>query len=325
MASILKVKDRWRCLIRRKGHSICKTFRTKGQAEEFARKIEAQIDDGQPVAWEKTTVSTLIRKYRKLRDHARPILDTSNEHYQLRTIERHLGKHEAAKITVEDLIDFATARRAEGAGLYAVNMDISKLGTVFRYAGDNLPDIIGKARPKLTYLGLMGGGGKRERRPTEDEIRRIVGAVKQPYADAILFAIATAMRRGEICRIRWEDIDEKKKLVIIRGRKHPRVKAGNDEAVPLLKEAWAIVQRQPKSEDGRIFPIHEQTISKLFTNTCRELSIPDLHFHDLRHEGTSRLFEEGYSIEQVALVTGHRSWNNLRRYANLRPEDLHED
>jgi site-specific recombinase XerD len=53
------------------------------------------------------------------------------------------------------------------------------------------------------------------------------------------------------------------------------------------------------------------------------LSIPNLHFHDLRHEGTSRLFEEGFEIQQVALVTGHKDWRHLRRYTNLRPEDLH--
>jgi integrase len=40
---------------------------------------------------------------------------------------------------------------------------------------------------------------------------------------------------------------------------------------------------------------------------CRDLDIEDLHFHDLRHEGTSRLFEAGFSIEQASLVTGHKT------------------
>jgi site-specific recombinase XerD len=53
------------------------------------------------------------------------------------------------------------------------------------------------------------------------------------------------------------------------------------------------------------------------------LKIIDLHFHDLRHEGTSRLFEAGFSIEQVALVTGHKDWKMLRRYTHLKPEGLH--
>jgi site-specific recombinase XerD len=53
------------------------------------------------------------------------------------------------------------------------------------------------------------------------------------------------------------------------------------------------------------------------------LKIEDLHFHDLRHEGTSRLFEAGFSIQQVALVTGHKDWKMLRRYTHLKPETLH--
>jgi len=55
------------------------------------------------------------------------------------------------------------------------------------------------------------------------------------------------------------------------------------------------------------------------------LGIEDLHFHDLRHEATSRLFEQGYSIEQVATVTLHESWQELKRYTQLRPETLHRD
>jgi len=43
----------------------------------------------------------------------------------------------------------------------------------------------------------------------------------------------------------------------------------------------------------------------------------------VRHEGTSQLFEAGYEIQQVTLVTGHRKWDNLRRYTQLKPEDLH--
>ena len=44
---------------------------------------------------------------------------------------------------------------------------------------------------------------------------------------------------------------------------------------------------------------------------------------DLRHEGTSRLFEAGFAIEQVALVTGHKDWKMLRRYTHLKRESLY--
>jgi integrase len=90
-----------------------------------------------------------------------------------------------------------------------------------------------------------------------------------------------------------------------------------------LPRAWEIVQSRPR-DDELIFPIHPQTLSKYFTEACKTLGIPDLHLHDFRHEGTSALFESGIPIEKVALVTGHKSWVNLRRYTNLKPESLHE-
>jgi integrase len=59
-------------------------------------------------------------------------------------------------------------------------------------------------------------------------------------------------------------------------------------------------------------------ISTNFTRACQLLGIIDLHFHDLRHEGISRLFEMGKTIPQVAAVSGHRSWSSLQRYTHLR-------
>jgi integrase len=52
------------------------------------------------------------------------------------------------------------------------------------------------------------------------------------------------------------------------------------------------------------------------------LAIKDLHFHDLRHEATSRLFERKFSIVEVQQVTLHESWKTLQRYVNLNPGDV---
>src|SRR5450830_1490738 len=100
-----------------------------------------------------------------------------------------------------------------------------------------------------------------------------------------------------------------------------REKAGNDQEVPLLGEAFDIVKRQPAGD--LIFPVTEGTVSTIFPRACNALRIVDLKFHDLRHEGVSRLFEQGYSIEQVALVSGHRDWKMLARYTQIRAKDLH--
>jgi integrase len=118
--------------------------------------------------------------------------------------------------------------------------------------------------------------------------------------------------------------------LLIRNRKDPRRKKGNDQRIPLLDvsgyDACKIIEEQARFSnirEGRIFPYNGRSVGTAFRRQCRELKIDDLHFHDLRHEGTSRLFEAGFSIEQVALVTGHKDWKMLRRYTHLKPETLH--
>jgi len=259
VASILQVKGKWRALVRRKGHSpICKTHRTKAEAERWARGIETQLDAGVPVQAEGVSVGDLIATYRKLRDGSRPIRDDSNEHYMLKCLGRLLGSADARQLSVDDLVAFAQQRKDEGAGPYTINMDLSKLGTVLRFTSAArrlaLPDAVGAARPLLAHLGLIGGGGRRERRPTEDELTRIEAHLRQErgnvYADAVLFSVATAMRRGEVCALAWADIDRERRLALIRNRKDPRKKVGNDQWVPLLPAAWTILTRQPEGIVG---------------------------------------------------------------------------
>ena len=140
-------------------------------------------------------------------------------------------------------------------------------------------------------------------------------------------ALASGMRLGEICGLEWRDLDEAGKTVIIRNRKHPTQKAGNDSIVPLLNvtgfDAFQIVQRQPRGE-RRIFPYSAKTISSVFPRAIAKLKLKDLHFHDLRHEAVSRLFAMGFPIHQVALVSGHRDWTMLKRYTHVRAADVHE-
>jgi integrase len=146
----------------------------------------------------------------------------------------------------------------------------------------------------------------------------------------VKFAIATAMRQEEICRVTWDDLNTRTKMLLIRDRKDPREKKGNDQRIPLLSvsgyDAVALIEAQRElrtNADDRIFPFNHRSAGTAFRRACQDLKIEDLHFHDLRHEGTSRLFEAGFAIEQVSLVTGHKDWKMLRRYTHLKPESLH--
>jgi len=322
-------------LIRRKGHKpLCRTFKTAKEADKFARRAESDLEVGRPVVGGSgTTVADAVQAFRDLREGRRPIKPTSNEEYMLRHLSDPdgIGQVQIERLTPQRIAEWCRLRADDGAGPYTVGMEISKLATVLKYAAISLhavlPDVVGAARPLLEYSGLIGPGESRTRRPTPEELDAVLARLGPTMADAVRFAVATAMRRGEICRILWSDVDEERRLVLIRDRKHPKRTKGNHQLVALIDrtgfDAWAILNRQPKI-DARIFPLTPETVSDDFAAACRAAGVDDLHFHDMRHEATSRLFESGMSIEQVALITGHADWRNLKRYVQLKPESVHD-
>jgi integrase len=99
--------------------------------------------------------------------------------------------------------------------------------------------------------------------------------------------------------------------------KNPGEKIGNNVWCYLPPEALQIILSMPKRFE-EIFPYSGDAIGTNFTRACQFLEIIDLHLHDLRHDGVSRLFEIGRNIPQVAAVSGHRSWSSLKRYTHLR-------
>ncbi len=137
------------------------------------------------------------------------------------------------------------------------------------------------------------------------------------------FAVYSARREDEICRLRWADNDPASRTGLVRDLKHPEHKQGNHKRFRYTQEAWEIVQRQPRTSEF-IFPYRAASIKEGFRRACEHLRIADLHFHDLRHEATSRLFERGHEIHEVQQFTLHATWQQLKRYTHLRPEQIKE-
>ena len=333
MASITRRGNRWRALVRKIVPSRSKTFDTKSSAQRWATQLEADIDSGASRGTAPTrgiTVADLIDRYvREIKPRKR--WGHSKEANLVR-LRRDCGHWKAQQITATQIIDYCTERAEQNAGPATVNGDLSYLGSVLRVARSvwrlDVPDVTKDARMALGLVGIIGKSQQRDRRPTQSELDRLCDYFARslrktiPMDDIVRFAVTTAMRLGEIVNIKWEDVDVESRTVLIRDRKHPTEKLGNNQKVPLLFESDLIVMRQPRNSD-RVFPFNAQSCSRAFQRATAALGIADLTFHDLRHEGTTRLFEAGFRIEQVALVTGHRDWSMLRRYVQLRAEDLH--
>ena len=273
------------------------------------------------IRWYIDTFETISRWQRSKQTH-------------LEYLERHaLGKTNALKLSSADLIRHVQSRRAGGAGPATVINDLIWIGVVLRAAKSVRelpvnPDIVQQARTACGELRLIGKPRKRTRRPTADELARLREHFKGrdqrasiPMRAIMDFAVASARRESEICRLEWRDNDEAAQTGMVRDAKHPTGKDGNHRRFKYTAEAWALVTAQPRTNEY-IFPYDPKSIGAAFTRACHLLGIQDLRFHDLRHEATSRLFERGYQIHEVAQFTLHESWNELKRYTNLRPENL---
>jgi integrase len=334
---------RWQVQVRRKGKSASETFLRRDHAREWANEAENQVDRG------RSPIGKRARKTKSFADLIDLHIDDMKEvgkppgrskSATLEMLQRELAAFKAPELDRERLIKFGRDRAKQGAGPVTLSMDIGAIRLVISHAiavhGLELSvEPVDMARIALKRLGLIGKSNERDRRPTGDEIDLLLKHFQSnkqqiPMARVIKFAIATAMRQEEIFRVSWSDLNKPTKMLAIRDRKDPRQKKGNDQEIPLLAvsgyDAQALIEEQAlqrKDGDDRIFPYNHKSAGTAFTRACRTLEIKDLHFHGLRHEGTSRLFEDGLAIQQVALVTGHRDWKMLRRYTHLKPSSLH--
>ena len=239
-----------------------------------------------------------------------------------------LAELDALRLTSQQLIGHVKERRQDGAGPATVANDIIWLRIACKAVrvSKGVPidlQVIDDASFICRSEGLIDKAKTRKRRPTLEELNKICrhydsadSRQQIPMLDVVLFALFSSRRQEEICRIQWDDLESDSRRVLVRKMKHPRKKV--DTWVFLTPEAWKIIQRQSKKvKESRIFPYNSKSISASFTRACKVLGIKDLHFHDLRHEGVSWLFECGNDIPRVSSISGHRSWSSLERYTHL--------
>jgi integrase len=94
--------------------------------------------------------------------------------------------------------------------------------------------------------------------------------------------------------------------------------------IPVTQEALKVIKAHAgKRNDGRVFPgLNHRSVSARFTRSCQALNIEDLHFHDLRHYALTNFAKKGLSLPELSLISGHKSYDMLKRYVNLKASDL---
>lgn len=162
----------------------------------------------------------------------------------------------------------------------------------------------------------------RDRRllPREDRLilRYAYGHTNKDLYSIIVLALETAMRQGEILSLTWEHVNLKSRVAHL-----PATKNGSKRDVPLSIKARDALVRMGVKSNGKIFKYTKEGIKSTWRFMTIKLGIEDLHFHDLRHEACSRLFEIGtLDVMEVAAISGHKSLAMLKRYTHLKAQRL---
>lgn len=232
-----------------------------------------------------------------------------------------------------DYIEHCRLRRREAAPS-TVLQDAIYLRGVLSYAkpGWDMHDVtdapLREAWPILKKEDLIGTSRRRDRAPTDEEVNQYVAHFGAHWmAELVPFLYYSTRRISEACRLMRGDLNESKRIILVRDMKHPRRKIGNHKWVALPDEAFAILVRQPRltnKPEERFFPRNARTVEALFRRATGILGIEDLHLHDLRRGGTTRLLAQGRTPQEIMLVTGHDTpILPMTTYNGLRAEHFH--
>lgn len=285
-------------------HTETETFDREPAARLWMKTREAELS--KPGALEKLKAPdpTFAEAIQKYVDESRKAIGATKAQVLTTVGKTTLAKRRGSTITSADWVQFAKDLDVQPQ---TVANYLSHIAAVYQLArpawGYQLdPQVINDARKVCKSLGLTTRSRQRDRRPTLEELDKLMeyfGRVKRkdatPMQLIICYAIFSTRRQEEITRQTFEDLDESHSEIWVRDMKHPGEKEGNDVRCHLVPEALAVIvnRRMSPEQTGRIFSYYSGTISKLFTDACTMLGIEDLHFHDLRHDGISRLFELG--------------------------------
>jgi len=324
LATITKRNGRWFVQVRKAGHpSQSKKFPTKAEAREWAAKAESGATVNLSLYGRKErhmALGKLLQRYRS--EVSARKRGATCEILRLQKIERDV----ISLVTLERLkaghfADYRDRRLAVVAPA-TVARELSLMRHALEVARKEwgLPIV---ANP-LDLVSKPVSHTARSRRLNAEEWCQLWNALANTrnrwIVPTVKLAIETGMRRGELLGLCWSAID------ISRGTAHlEHTKNGHARTVPLTPGALVVLETlQSEAMDGcvKVIQTTPEAFKLAWQRAVKRAGLPDLHFHDLRHEAVSRLFELGLSMPEVATVSGHRDPRMLFRYTHLRAEEL---
>ena len=320
MSNVRKRGNSWNAQVRIAGwRSFTKTFKKKTDAIAWSVHLENKLRNAPVptiVADSKVTLSDLVIRYAE--EIAPSHKSSVPETYRLRAIARSwIGELDIRYLNKQQFSQYQKDR-LEKVSVASVHAELSLikrvLDTAIKQWGYGIVENV------IKTMKYSKGNVSRTRRLETDERDKILATAKLQRNDYICsvieFAIETGMRRSEILKLKWQDINLETGFASLYDTKN-----GEDRKVPLTKRCIEVLNQLPRSHE-HVFPIAVTSLYQAWRRAVRKADIKDLRFHDLRHEAVSRFFEMGMSVPEVALISGHKDVKQLFRYTHLNPENV---
>lgn len=329
-----------------------KTFGSKKVAANWLAKREAEIEENPEILFGQEdvidlTLSNAISKY---------LAEVGAEYgrtktYSLKLIQKFsIARHVITKIKSTHIAEHVALRKKgiEDMGLVPVasstlQHELLHIRGVLSHAAvmwdiDIDLNAFDRATAQLRKTRQISSSQKRDRLPTNDELMALTKYFAQKWRNPnysypmhliIWFAIYSCRREAEITRMELRDFDRHNNSWKIRDLKNPTGSKGNHKEFNVLPKCKKIIELLSETEvrarmlkrgygDEYLIPLSPKTIGGEFRKACKLLEIDDLRFHDLRHDGCTRLAEQGFTIPQIQQVSLHDSWGSLERYVSVK-------
>lgn len=355
MASFRKIPQtdgsvHWIAIIRREGRkTFTKTLPNMSAAKRWARAAEIEIaEDNAGITSEarRHTVRELITRYRdQVLPTKRP---TTQGPYRLHLDwwEAKIGALRLSELNAEKLDLYRDLLTEAGKAPATVNRYLATLGAALTFAVKKQHWLT--ASP-LRQVAKETENNQRKRFLTREELDNLLSACHRSESPdlllAVLLAITTGARQGEIGWLRWRDVDWERGLLHLRQDPAAQtVTKGGARSVALVSAAAAMLHARydaftakdrlsrvpsPDPQGELIFPSRVTrskpvNLRRPFMTALARARIDGFHWHDLRHSAASFLAKDGASLVEIGAILGHKSANTTKRYAHLTEEHAHD-
>lgn len=247
---------------------------------------------------------------------------------RLAVLRLYFAKRKIAKLTYGDIEKFKTDRlnvptKTGGQRMLAtIHRELALLRSMLRVAlreGWIARSPFDGWKPLITTADER----KRERILTREEEARLLAACEGTRAHLkpiLLAALDTGMRRGELFKLEWRDVDFKTRTITVRAFNTKTMRERKIMTTTRLQIALEeLYANAPSDLYGRVFGITDN-VSRSFTAVRRVAGLEDFRFHDARHTAATRLVRGHLPLAEVGRILGHTTPATTYRYVNADQE-----